>query len=79
MAKNVNGLALTGRHRTGSDAKLPGAASSTSRSASSGRFVVRGPVSEGERVAAARARVSADKKRGATTAEWIVELARQHD
>lgn len=34
-------------------------------------------VSQSERAAAARARVSADKKRGAVTAPWIVELARQ--
>jgi len=44
--------------------------SSVSRSTVSGRVV-----SSTERVAAARARVSADKKRGATTEDWIVKLA----
>lgn len=34
-------------------------------------------VSQAERIAAARARVSADKLRGVTTAPWIVELAKQ--
>jgi hypothetical protein len=42
------------------------------RSASSGRFV-----SRAERVAAARARVTADSKRGVETATWIVDLAKQ--
>lgn len=32
-------------------------------------------VSQGERIAAARARVAADKKRNVITEEWIVELA----
>lgn len=32
-------------------------------------------VSRNERVAAARARVQADRKRGTQTADWIVELA----
>lgn len=36
-------------------------------------------VSQRERVAAARARVSADKKRGATTATWIIELAEEQN
>ncbi|WP_323958870.1 hypothetical protein GC088_09945 [Arthrobacter sp. JZ12] len=43
-----------------------------SRSTVSGRFV-----SKNERVAAARARVVADRKRGVTTAPWIVELAKR--
>lgn len=46
---------------------------SVSRSAASGRYVVSQP----ERIAAARARVSADKKRGAVTARWIVDLAQK--
>lgn len=46
-------------------------ASRSSGEATTGRFV-----SRSERAAAARARVSADKKRGAVTAPWIVELAR---
>ena len=40
------------------------------RSATSGRYV-----SQAERVAAARARVTADSKRGVKTETWIVELA----
>lgn len=32
---------------------------------------------EGARIAAAQARVSADKKRGVETAPWIVELAKK--
>ena len=36
---------------------------------------VKEPPTERERVAAARARVSADKLRGAETAQWIVDLA----
>lgn len=35
----------------------------------------REPVSPAERAAAARARVSADKKRGVVNPEWIVRLA----
>lgn len=50
--------------------------SSAHRSASSGRFVTRDQaVSQGERAAAARARVTADAKRGVSTPAWIVELA----
>lgn len=40
------------------------------RSAATGRYV-----SHGEKVAAARARVAADKKRNVTTAPWIIALA----
>jgi hypothetical protein len=52
-----------------------------SASSSGGRWVMKKTntgryVSSGERSAAARARVSADKKRGAKTAEWIVNLSR---
>jgi hypothetical protein len=39
------------------------------------RSGTREAVSRDERAAAARARVSADKKRGVTTADWIVQLA----
>lgn len=42
----------------------------SSRSAVSGRHV-----SQTERTAAARARVSADRKRGVDTEQWIVDLA----
>jgi hypothetical protein len=42
------------------------------RSASSGRFI-----SQAERVAAARARVTADVKRGVETDPWIVDLAKK--
>ncbi|WP_104523509.1 hypothetical protein [Blastococcus atacamensis] len=45
---------------------------SRTRSATNGRFV-----SQNERVAAARARVQADRKRGVTTEAWIVDLAKQ--
>jgi hypothetical protein len=38
---------------------------------------VKEPPTERERVAAARARVSADRLRGAETAQWIVDLARR--
>ncbi|WP_306232265.1 hypothetical protein [Agrococcus beijingensis] len=34
-------------------------------------------VTEGERIAAARTRVVADRRRGVETAAWIVELAKQ--
>lgn len=34
-------------------------------------------VSQAERIAAARTRVSADRLRGVQTAPWIVELAKQ--
>lgn len=47
------------------------AAGGTYRSAVTGRYVTRT-----ERVAAARARVSADKKRNVKTEAWIVELSR---
>lgn len=46
----------------------------SARSAVTGRNV--GPA---ERAAAARARVSADKKRGVTTAPWIVDLTSYDD
>lgn len=46
-------------------------------SGSSSQRSARDPVSHAERVAAAQARVSADKKRGVTTAEWIVRLAQE--
>jgi hypothetical protein len=52
------------------DAKAP--AGDGYRSASSGRYV-----SQAERIAAARARVTADAKRGVKTATWIVDLAKQ--
>jgi hypothetical protein len=61
--------AKAGTSRTGS-AEAP--ARDGYRSASSGRYV-----SQAERVAAARARVTADSKRGVTTAPWIVDLAKQ--
>lgn len=35
----------------------------------------REPVSAAERAAAARARVTADRRRGVETPEWIVQLA----
>ena len=41
------------------------------RTSSNGKYV-----SQNERVAAARARVQADRKRGVTTAGWIVNLAK---
>jgi hypothetical protein len=37
------------------------------------------PVSEEEAIAAARARVTADKGRGVETEQWIVELAKRGD
>lgn len=37
----------------------------------------REPVTDEERVAAARARVAADRKRGVETEDWIVRLAEQ--
>lgn len=46
-------------------------AGKVSRSAVTGRFVT-----QTERVAAAKARVSADKKRNVKTADWIVALSR---
>ncbi len=47
---------------------------SSTRSANTGRYV-----SQAERSAAARARVSADKKRGVETESWIVALADADD
>ncbi|WP_206445772.1 hypothetical protein [Agrococcus sp. KRD186] len=35
------------------------------------------PVTRAERIAAARARVTIDPKRGVETPQWIVELAKQ--
>jgi hypothetical protein len=69
----VPGSAAEGRSavtRTGPSTRVP--AADGYRSASSGRFV-----SPAERGAAARARVTADGKRGVGTAPWIVELAKQ--
>ena len=57
----------------------PGAAATSSESSregyrlrSNGRFV-----SNAERIAAAKARVTADSKRNVTTEDWIIDLARQ--
>ncbi|TFD76060.1 hypothetical protein [Cryobacterium fucosi] len=36
----------------------------------------RDPISDRERVAAAQARVAADRLRGVTTEQWIVDLAK---
>lgn len=47
-----------------------GAQQKTYRSRTTGRVI-----SERARIAAARARVTADKKRGVTTEKWIVEIA----
>lgn len=42
------------------------------RSAATGRLI-----SENARIAAARARVTADRKRGVETDQWIVDIARR--
>ena len=56
----------TGRRET------PSSRTKVYRSVLTGRVV-----SQGERIAAAQTRVIADKRRGVTTEQWIVNLANQ--
>lgn len=71
MARNNQGAhaATSTRSAGGALSQTPGTGSYSSR-ASGTRAVP-----QGVRVAAAKARVSADKKRGVTTEAWIVDLA----
>lgn len=69
MSERVEAPRGTRRSRPGA-----GIASRPAGGGSAGRFV-----SQAERAAAARARVSADRKRGVQTAAWIVELASSGD
>jgi len=75
MAQSNRQPITGGQNVTGSRARASSVTGRVvNRSAASGRSV-----SQPERAAAARARVSADKKRGAVTASWIVKLAREAD
>ena len=70
--KFVSKAAAT-RHPRATITEHDGASGATGfRSATSGRYV-----SQAERIAAARARVTADQKRNVRTDAWIVDLAKK--